>query len=103
MKNKSAKLGGNCQTDDWAEAKVVEEQHHAKYGLPQLEQPETTQVMLNQSGGMEINQANKAGKPSPELKEAIEICSLASGQQTTVRRDHEVKENICIWKPNEIL
>lgn len=51
---------------------------------------------------MEGSQASQAGSIS-ELNKAIDICSLASGQQNTIRQDHEVKENVCILKPNEIL
>lgn len=90
-------MGGNLP-----DAQFVESWYHTEYGLPWLEQPETTWVMLNYSGAMEINQPSQEGS-IPQLSKAVGICLLASGQYNTIRQDHEVKENVCILKPNEIL
>lgn len=58
--------------------------------------------MLNYSRAMDINKPSQEGS-IPELREAVDICLLTSGQYNTIRRDHEVKENVCVLKPNEIL
>lgn len=58
--------------------------------------------MHNQPQALEMYQENQASSV-PELNKAINIGLLPSAQQNTVRQDHEVKENVCILKPNEIL